>query len=149
MTSATMRQLRRSAPALLVLALLASSCSQSVFEVAIGQCLNLPDGDTVSDVETVECTEAHDAEVFALPQHPAGPDEPFPGTAAIGEFADERCLEAFEPYVGTEYATSAIFYTSLTPTADSWDSVDDREVVCLLVSGDESQLTGSKRDSGE
>lgn len=129
--------------------LLAVACSQSVFELAVGQCINLPDGEQITNVETVECSEPHDAEVYALPQHPAGPDEPYPGDQAVQEFGQEQCLAAFEPYVGRDYSSSAIFSTTLTPSPESWAEADDREVVCLLVGEGGSQLTGSKRGSGE
>lgn len=133
----------------LSLGLLASACGQSVFELAIGDCINLPDGVSVTDVENVECTEPHDAEVYALPQLSQGPDEPFPGDSVISEFVEERCTAAFEGYVGRDFATSAIFSTALTPSQEGWENADDREVVCLLVGEGGAQLTGSKRNSGE
>ncbi|CAN5181641.1 hypothetical protein BH23ACT9_BH23ACT9_36720 [soil metagenome] len=68
-------------------------------------------------------------------------------------FADERCDAAFQPYVGTVYADSALFYTALIPSAESWDRSGDREIVCLLVGepdGDGfARLTGPKQGSGE
>ncbi|HUG86315.1 MAG TPA: septum formation family protein, partial [Euzebya sp.] len=142
-----------------------------------GDCINIPGGEEISDYESVDCEEAHDAEVFALPQHPDGEDAPYPGVAALEAFANERCLADFEPYVGTDYDSSAIYYTLLTPSETAWDEAGDRELVCLLVgepilegedeepaAGEASevaqdgvdagqfafeQLTGSKRDSGE
>ena len=138
---------------LLALALLAGACSPQALAFTIGDCVNIPDGDEVSDYESVECDTAHDAEVFALPQHPDGEDAPFPGATALEQFAGERCEAEFEGYVGTDYASSAIFFTALTPSEDAWASADDREIVCLLVGepvGDGfEQLTGSKQGSGE
>lgn len=138
---------------LAALSLFAGACSPQALEFTIGECVNIPDGDEISDYETVDCDEPHDAEVYALPQHPDGEDAPYPGQVALEEFASERCEAEFEPYVGTDYATSAIYFTALTPTQDAWDAANDREIVCLLV-GEPSgagfeQLTGSKRGSGE
>ena len=143
-----------SAAGLLLLVLMASACSPQALEFSIGECVNLPDGQEISDYESVDCEEAHDAEVFALPQHPDGEDVPFPGQAALNEFAAERCESEFESYVGTPYAQSDIYYTSLTPGEEAWDAAADREVVCLLVGaptdgGGFEQLTGSKEGSGE
>lgn len=138
---------------LLALGLFATACSPSALAFTIGDCINIPDGEEISDYESVDCDEVHDAEVFALPQHPDGEDASFPGAAALETFADERCNAAFEPYVGTEYNASEIYYTVLTPSETAWDSAGDRELVCLLVGapqGDEfTQLTGSKQGSGE
>lgn len=140
--------------ALLLLTAAASGCTAQALEFTIGDCVNLPDGTEITDYEEVECAEAHDAEVYALPQHPDGPDAAYPGQAALSEFAAERCEGEFEPYVGTAYAQSEIFFTSLTPGEEAWTDADDREVVCLLVGqptddGDFEQLTGSKQGSGE
>jgi hypothetical protein len=138
---------------LLSLGLLITACSPSALAFTIGDCVNIPDGTEINDYESVDCDEAHDAEVYALPQHPDGEDAPFPGTEALLTFARDRCLEAFEGYVGIDYASSAIYYTTLTPGETSWESADDREIVCLLVGEEQgsgfAQLTGSKRDSGE
>ncbi|CAN5362809.1 hypothetical protein BH23ACT9_BH23ACT9_16440 [soil metagenome] len=141
-------------PALvLVLGLTAVACSPSVVAFTIGECVNLPETSQIADYETVDCDEVHDAETFALPQHPGGPDDAFPGAPEIEAFADERCDGAFEPYVGTPYASSELFYTALIPSEQSWDDAEDREVVCLLVGapagGGFEQLQGSKQGSGE
>lgn len=142
--------MRQSAAVAVLLGLVLAACQQSVFELAIGQCIDLPsDTSEVSSVTEVECEMPHDAEVYALPQHPGGPDDPFPGDQVIGDFADERCNEAFEPYVGVPFEESAIFVTILRPTQQSWDQADDREVACLLVGENGAQLTGSKRNSNE
>ena len=141
--------------AFLVLAAFGSACSQNALEFTIGECVNLPDGTQISDYETVDCGEAHDAEVYALPQHPDGAEAAFPGQSVLEEFADERCKQDFEAYVGIEYNQSTIYSTALTPSQESWDGAEDREIVCLLVgepledSSGFAQLTGSKEGSGE
>lgn len=141
---------------LAALGLVVSGCGSAVLDFTIGDCVNLPDGELISEFESVDCDSAHDAEVFALPQFPGGEGTPFPGQAEIQAFADERCLEGFEGYVGSSYDTSELYATQLIPTADSWTEAGDREVVCLLVgepleggAGTYQQLTGVKRDSGE
>lgn len=154
-TSARTATRRRLPIAALVLALglLVVACSPSALAFTIGDCINIPDGDEISDYESVDCEEAHDAEVFALPQHPDGEDAPYPGADALEAFAEERCVAAFEPYVGIDYNSSDIWFTVLSPSETAWTDAADREIVCLLVgepAGDGfTQLTGSKAGSGE
>lgn len=135
----------RVAAVVAVLSLLVVACGQSVFDLEVGQCINLPDGNEVSTVDDVDCAEPHDAEVFALPTLPDGD---FPGLTEVQSAGQEECLAAFEPYVGAPYETSALYFSFLNPTAETWAD-GDREIACLLVSGDDSQLTGSKEGSGE
>ncbi len=145
----------RRTTAALILALLVAACSPPALAFTIGECVNIPDGDEISDYEKVDCAEAHDAEVYALPQHPDGPDAPYPGREALNDFGAERCQTAFEPYVGIAYEQSMIYFSPLTPSQNSWESAADREVVCLLRGAPTDdgtsfeQLTGSKADSGE
>ena len=155
------RPLRRLVP-LAALMLFAGACSASVVSFSIGECVNLPDGEVIDDVEVVDCEEPHDGEVFALPQMPDGEDAPFDATA-VSDFATERCQgQAFTDYVGQPWDTSAIYSTPVMPSQDSWENADDREVACLLVgppildadgqpipgAGFE-QLTGTKQGSNE
>lgn len=140
--------------ALLVLGAVAAGCTQSALEFTIGECVNLPDGTQISEYETVDCEEAHDAEVYSLPQHPDGPEAEYPGQAALEQFADDRCKEDFESYVGIAYDESVIYSTALTPSQESWEQAEDREIVCLLVGeplegGTFAQLTGSKEGAQE
>lgn len=139
--------------ALLLAAVLTGGCQQSVFDLEVGRCLNLPEdlpeGGAIADVEPVECGVPHDAEIYAIVSHPAPPGSPFPGEEALREFSDERCVERFEAYVGVDYAISSIFSTGLRPLEDSWSDDGVRDVVCLLVGFEGAQLTGSKRGSGE
>ena len=132
-----------------VAALALPACGQSVFDLAVGDCLDYPQtGEEVSTVDEVACTDPHQAEVYALVAHSATVDEPFPGEGELTSFADEVCIDEFQGYVGVAYEQSALFSTAFTPSAESWESEDDREIVCLLVA-EEGKLTGSKRGSEE
>ena len=134
---------------------LAAACSPSVVSFTIGECVNLPDGEVIDDYETVDCAEPHDGEVFALPQMPDAEGAPF-DSSAVTAFANDRCQgQAFTDYVGQAWDTSAIYSSAVSPSQDSWDNANDREVVCLLVGAPLedgsgfSQLTGSKQNSNE
>jgi len=130
---------------LLAGALILAACSGNVFDLEVGQCFDEPDSlDEVSNVEIVDCTEAHDNEVYHLFDLPDGD---FPGDIAVGEAAVEGCLGTFEGYVGLDYESSALDIRYLIPTADSW-SDGDQEVVCYLVDLNGAQLTGSMKGSG-
>ena len=122
----------------------------SVFDLAVGQCLTLDqEAAEIDSVGLIGCEQPHTAEVYAVVRHPAPIGQSYPGAEAVNTFADEECLAAFADYVGVRYEVSEIFSTSLTPTELSWGKSGDREVVCLLISGDGSPLDpGSLRDAG-
>jgi len=132
---------------LLSTAILFTACTQgNVFSLAVGDCFNDPDAtDVVSSVEMVDCTEPHDNEVFAT-YDIVGSD--FPGQAAVQENAADGCLSRFEPFVGADYLDSSLDVSFLTPSAESWDQADDREVVCFLYDVMGNKLTTSARGTG-
>lgn len=131
---------------LAALALALTACSSgNVFSLAVGTCFDDPsDFSEVSNVPEVDCAEPHDNEVYYLFDLPDGS---FPGSNAVDTAADEGCFEAFQPFVGTEYVNSILWYSYLTPTSGSWDA-GDREVVCFLWHGELEKLEGSMRGSG-
>ena len=100
-----------------------------------------------AEVETlpiIDCAEPHSHEIYATIESPA---EVFPGVEALGDFAEVKCLEAFEPFVGTSPFDSSLSYTWLVPTLQSWNEKDDREVLCVLMSRAGTPLEGTMRDS--
>ncbi len=122
----------------------------SVFELTVGQCFNSPDTPQVQDVELLPCDQPHQAEVYSLPQYPAGPDEPYPGDDVVRSWAENQCVNVdFATYVGVPFGQSALGASWLTPTQGSWENSDDREVICVLIDANGGQLTGSKFQSGE
>ena len=118
----------------------------SVFRFRVGDCFNDPSNtDTeVSDVDAVPCSEAHDNEVFHLFDLADGP---YPTEAGIEAAVESQCLPAFDSYVGNAYESSELFAFPISPTQQSWETFDDREVVCVLYA-DGTQLVGSMRGSG-
>ena len=135
--------------ALLVVFVVAAGCGDdegNVFSLEEGQCFDDPQATgEISDVPIVECDEPHDNEVFFTFDLPDGD---YPGDIAVQEQASEGCLGAFEGYVGLDYATSELDILFLSPTSDSWDQADDREVVCFLYRVDQEKMTGSMQGSG-
>ena len=139
--------LRRLTMAALISGLVAIACGTSVFDLGVGDCFNDPDNPTfeVSSVETVECSEAHDNEVYATINYSA--TDSYPGDSEMFEYAAEACLDPFEAFVGASYISSSLDYAYLTPTQASWNE-GDREILCFLYDLDWDKLTGSMRGSG-
>ncbi|MCK6209721.1 septum formation family protein [Georgenia sp. EYE_87] len=115
--------------------LLSAGCSRGaeVIALEVGDCLDQSEleGTEVTQVDTKECTEPHDAEVFAAVGHTDGD---YPGRAAIEEFAEKECTARFEKFVGVPYAESEIYFSTLSPTEEGWDRADDRTSLCILLS---------------
>ncbi|MFG3030669.1 DUF4190 domain-containing protein [Streptomyces sp. NPDC048253] len=118
----------------------------SSFALAKGDCFDVP-GETfdedVYDVDEVDCSGEHDAEVFA--SVPLTGDS-FPGDDHVTDVADDKCYALQDAYAMDPWAlTDEVDIYYLTPTADSW-SWGDREITCVFANVDEKgTLTGSLR----
>lgn len=114
------------------------------WDIEVGMCLNdanLPSSFT--SIPLVDCAQPHDSEVYAVESLPEGP---YPGDDEVFRLADEICLDAFEPYVGTPYDRSLYFYGYYWPDKNNW-GFGDREIVCVLFD-ENGQIEGSVRGSG-
>ena len=137
-----MRALRRAAGVAIVAAIASGCAARPVAELTVGECFDFSaESSEVSSVAVVECASPHAAEVFEV--FDVALDE-FDATA-IAAAADERCLGAFEGYVGYPYNAADFYYRALTPGADGWAN-GARTVICLVVP-QEGTLTGSVRKS--
>ena len=119
----------------------------SVFELRTGDCFDDPTDLTqvVETVPVVDCSQPHDNEIYFSFDLPDGD---FPGEMAVGETADERCFEEFEPFVGIDYFDSELDFFTITPTSGSWAERGDRTVYCAIYNMDLSKLEGSARGAG-
>ncbi len=101
----------------------------SVFQLRPGTCLrDLADGTDVQDVAVVPCDQAHAAEVVATLRMP---DTPWPGAAAVEEYATDWCVPAL---LGAGFDTEPeAKWTYFGPTESSWNVRDDRMISCLVV----------------
>lgn len=128
-----------------VVALVVAACSSNVFELEVGDCFDDPDNFIeVSDVEIVECEEPHDNEVYALF---VIPDGDYPGEDALETRSINDCLDAFQPYVGRDFASSSLDASYLFPSSESW-AVGDREVACFTFDFGGAKLNRSVAGSG-
>ena len=129
--------------------------SVSVFKLRPQECLNPPKANpnlAVSTVTVLPCTQPHVDEVYCvLPYNPSPSSsieacpatpprfagsltEDYPGEQALTNYANALCLNEFQPYVGSAYTGSSLYYTYLYPSPQSWDNSlkRDREIVCIL-----------------
>jgi hypothetical protein len=119
-------------------------------DLVVGDCFQQPadppDDEVVEfdEVEVVRCDLGHDNEAFhAFVLE----DEGLPDAREIDRRIDERCIPAFEAFVGTSYMSSELDLFGLWPTEDTWAD-GDREVMCVLYAMDLSKLEGSAEGSG-
>ncbi|PYF99493.1 Septum formation [Georgenia satyanarayanai] len=124
----------------------AAGCTaDSVLDLEVGDCLNQSDleGEEVSSAAAVECTEEHDAEIFG--EHVFSGDD-YPGVDTVQAESQETCLAEFEEFIGLPYEESALPFTMLYPSEQSWNDADDRTTLCIVVSDEPltESLEGSK-----
>jgi len=138
---------RRSVAILAAAGLLAGCANNNVFSLEVGQCLNAADlsRERVSDVPVVECQQPHDGEVYAMLDVPDGD---YPGESALQAEAEQFCRTEFTSFVGIDYPLSLLDVAYLYPTGSSWDKLNDRSIVCIVIDPDGSvtgTLSGSRR----
>ena len=126
-------------------------------DVAVGDCLvdlgeagedDLPPlrgvvPDPVGRAQEVPCPAPHLYEAYAVVRLPGVPV----GTGFFDvDVADEACYAAFSPYVDEAWEVSDLDYAALRPSDDA--SVEQGQVVCVLLDLDLVPLQGSARGSG-
>jgi Septum formation len=119
--------------------------SKDVFDLETGDCVMLPedDFDQLGRVQVVDCTDAHDAEVFATGELDGG-DEPYPGVDEVTALIQEECTPEFEDYVGRDFESSELEATTIYPQEEDWDTT--QQYVCIAYL-DGEELTESIADS--
>jgi len=123
--------------------------TDDVFKLVPGDCFNdESDSETVSTVDIVDCTVPHTWEAFASIQMT---EDSYPGEEATQQEADDACNDPFTEYVGLSYDESKYDYSFYYPTQETWDDPvrQDREILCLATSDDQSQITGSVKGANE
>jgi Septum formation len=128
----------------LVVGYVLSQGQRDLENLAVGDCFDAADAETISEIDAGPCTDPHEYEAYLVFDHQAGS---FPGSAGFEAVFQSECLPAFDPYVGAPYASSDIYASMITPTEESWAN-GDREVVCVIYDPNEPQLTSSLRDAG-
>jgi hypothetical protein len=125
---------------LLLLALLLTACSgedqgsntdpEQVDSVEVptnGLCRNLTPEDVAKPAnatKTVECTQKHTAETFAVGELPEEFDEVDYDDAKLGRFAYRTCAKAFAEFVGADESLvlrTTVSWAWFRPSKDAWD----------------------------
>ena len=121
--------------AAVVAAVALSGCAflqSSAPSLEVGECLNITNlPEEITELPAVNCDEPHEAEVFYVFDLADGTYNQVSIFATI----DETCVEQFEPYVGTSYWESELFYDAYYPLEESWNA-GDREVMCIVYAAD-------------
>jgi hypothetical protein len=122
--------------------------SGSASDLAVGDCFAVPTEEAIRDVDHHPCTEAHDAEVVYVGDHPA-PDDAAPLTDdGLQDFVMNTCGGAMIEYVGglqaleTNAELENLDLGVIYPTDDDWNG-GERKITCYLHSVDGSELTKS------
>lgn len=120
----------------------------SVFTLELGQCFDdeVIEGE-VREVPIVPCDQPHDNEVYAI--FDLEGSGAYPGDDVVQQQAGEGCLAEFEPFVGLDYQSSVLDASFLSPTAQGWVELGDREVVCYIFRLDLQKVTGSLRGTAQ
>ncbi len=112
-----------------------------LYTLAVGACLDdIPSG-FISPSNLVDCAQPHTYEVFGSFFLDDGA---FPGDDAIESSAYEGCDAAYPDYVGVTWDQSALAYSFVSPSEETW-AEGDREISCLLYDPAVDQTTGSLR----
>jgi hypothetical protein len=118
-------------------------------KLKVGDCIDTPEGSEVRRLTVRSCDEPHDAEVFALVIHPAGPGDAFPGANALLEYAATVCLgQPFTDYVGIPRGQSSLTEFEIVPESEAW-AEGRRGLVCAVDNADRSPLTASVKGSAK
>ena len=114
-----------------------------LFDLSVSDCFDEDFGAAVVfDVLTKSCEGLHDFEVYALPAHPAGATQAFPGDNDLDTFAESMCGEEFGQSVEAPPGQNpdlAFYY--LYPTVESWQ-LGERVVICFLGTVSGKQIVG-------
>ena len=112
------------------------------FQVRVGDCFNDTSSfDEISSLPGVPCTDPHDNEAFAVLDLTI---TSYPDDEAMAVLAHDSCMEHFEGFVGTDYASSELDILTMYPSPESWNQ-NDREVVCAVYDMNATKLVGSAK----
>lgn len=116
-------------------------------ELKVGDCFNeaVEESLTVQSVMVVPCEEEHDFEVYHAFDLEDGA---YPGVAGIEDLWIAGCLDRFEGFVGLPFDESVLDISAIFPTEETWNGLDDREVVCSVTAVDRAPRAGSAAGVG-
>ena len=108
----------------------AANSNADVFSIKVGDCLDDATAQgTVTTAPIVPCSQPHDSEAYKSIIMANGT---FPGDAAVKDQADTGCADAFATFVGISYTDSNLKISYYFPTETSWNTRDDRQIMCTV-----------------
>ena len=124
----------------------------SVQDLQVGDCFDLTSGDTtdggeVSDVRAIPCAEPHVYEIYVVAEYPSG-ELPSDIDEDYTAWEQDQCVGGFDTYVGLSYEESTFWFSTLTPTDESWDQ-GDHAISCFLHNSSETPVTGSAEGTAQ
>ncbi len=156
--------LREAAIALAILAVLVAACGGGpnrdasgevirsfdldVFALQVGDCYQNGEGAKFQQVRVVPCNQSHDFEAFSLLGF-TNKDQAWPGADALAHTALVHCSATFEIYVWQRLYVSDLDFGWIYPSEATWNSEEERTIVCYLFGEDRQALTGSMFSSQE
>ena len=115
--------------------------TENIFEVKVGDCTKEELKEEATEIDLVPCTEPHTHEAYFSVDYVG---DAYPGSATLEVFAEQQCVGAFADYVGVELAQSNLYFTYIYPSVTTWQSKNDRQVVCFVVSRNELLVASVK-----
>ena len=104
--------------------------NSSIFDLKVGDCFR----GEATDIDLVPCNEPHTHEAYFAVDYVG---DAYPGSATLEAFAEQQCVGAFADYVGVELAQSPLYFTYLYPSDTTWQTKNNHQVMCFVVSRDE------------
>ena len=116
-----------------------------VFKLQVGDCIDVTavtgtseDETEVGEFDAIPCDEPHTGEVILVADDHFADVEEYSSITDLSEQGSDACITAIDEYTGTVFEESNFNVLPLVPTEASWDSLDDRGLVCIGVTLDDS-----------
>lgn len=113
-------------------------------QLAVGECTGPLPTLTGDPIEPVPCDAEHTYEVFEVV---ALGGDTLPSTETMRVIANNRCLPAFEAYVGVIPSHSRYNSLFLSPDEVAWETPELRQLTCLLGAPGETLSTTARDDT--
>ena len=118
---------------------LESAGTLAVDDMRAGDCFNAGEEESISDVDGVPCTEAHEYQVFAVGDYEAAS---YPTDPELDTIFTSVCEGPFDGFVDMPYVDSELYGQMITPSEETWAD-GDRSFICILYDPNDPALTAS------
>lgn len=109
-----------------------------IFALKLGDCMMEAPSGLLEDIDVVPCAELHDQEVY----HEITMDDGDFSEDAINTASEECIGDAYTSFVGVAYEASTLTVTTIAPTKDTWEQLNDRVIQCIIFD-EAGQIEGS------